>query len=138
MRRKTCIWKGALAGIAGGLAGTLVMTEFQHWMNSAIKKKSNVKEEPATVKAAQAIAEKTLHRRLRNDEKNLAGQLVHYTTGTLNGLAYGAIAEVSPVARTCAGTLFGTALFVLGDEIMVPLMGWGKPPNKYPWSSHLY
>ncbi len=72
------------------------------------------------------------------DRKDIAGDLVHYSFGTLNGAMYGAAAEVAPRARAGAGSLFGTALFLVADEAVVPLMGWSKPPREYPWSSHLY
>jgi hypothetical protein len=34
---KPNLWKGALAGIAGGLAGTIVMTQFQHLWSAATR-----------------------------------------------------------------------------------------------------
>ena len=113
------------------------MNEFQSiWSGASNKRSSN--SEPATVKAARTISEKALRHPLRDREKNRAGELVHYAFGTLNGAAYGALAEVSPLARACAGTLFGAALFVVADEILVPALGWSKSPAKYPWTTHVY
>ena len=138
-RRSKSIWKGALAGLAGGLAGSLAMEEFQSWWSKANRNGNSQRhEEPATVKAARAIAEKALHRKLPDRRKDLAGEIVHYAFGTLNGAVYGALAERSRRATTYRGTLFGAALFVLVDELMVPLLGWSRAPQKYPLSSHLY
>lgn len=142
MTRKTKrILKGAVAGLAGGLAGTYAMTEFQEWWSKASNKRNSAgsrSSEPATVKAAELISEKILHRRLLNRDKDRAGELVHYAFGTLNGAAYGALAEKSPIARAAGGTLFGAVLFVVADETLAPLLRFSRPPHKYPLRSHLY
>ncbi len=100
--------------------------------------KSERREEPATIKAARAIVEKGLHRKLPDKRKELAGEIVHYAFGTLNGAIYGALAERKPMASSLGGALFGAALFLLADETLVPALGWSRPPNKAPASSHLY
>ena len=138
-RRKKQIWKGALAGLVGGLAGSFAMNEFQAvWSKAAGKQSNNHPAEPATVKAARMIVEKGLHRRLPESQKGRAGELVHYAFGTLSGAIYGALSERAPLACACAGTLFGAALFALVDEGLVPLVGLSGPPNQYPLSSHVY
>lgn len=142
MRKKNSVWKGAVAGLAGGLAGTVAMTEFQIWWSKALEKSnggqsSNVRE-PATVNATCAIIERVLDRPLNDREKDRAGQIVHYSFGALSGAVYGAMAEMSPLARRGAGLLFGGGLFVAVDELLVPLLGWSGAPQEYPVSSHLY
>ena len=137
-RRTKRILKGAVAGLAGGLAGTLAMTEFQNWWSRMNKNRSGNQREPATVKAARTIIEKGLHRRLPDKRKDVAGEILHYTFGSLNGAVYGALAERTPRASAFGGTLFGATLFLLVDETLVPMLGWSKPPNKYPLSSHVY
>ena len=137
-RRTKRILKGAVAGLAGGLAGSFAMNEFQSWWSKINKSQSGNHSGPATVKAAETIAEKALHRRIPGQRKNLAGEIVHYAFGTLNGAVYGALAEREPRASAFGGTLFGAALFLVADETLVPMLGWSQPPNKYPLSSHVY
>ena len=130
---KGSVWKGILAGLAGGLAGTFAMTQFQNlWTKARGGSGSGGGDEPATVKAARSIFPFT------EESKNTAGNIMHYSFGTLNGGVYGALAEVSPVARAGAGSVFGAALFLVADEALVPLMGWSKPPQDYPLSAHAY
>lgn len=141
MKRKRSVWKGAVAGLAAGFAGTVAMTAFQNAWNRTRQEKSAGEDEAAesaTVKAARAIAENVLHRPLSESEKNRAGEMVHYGFGAMNGALYGAVAELSPVARKGMGLVFGGSLFVAADEILVPLLGWSGPPQDYPISSHLY
>ena len=133
MTRKTKrICKGMLAGLAGGLAGTFAMTQFQNLWTKAQGPSRGTEEEPATVKAARKILP------IREDQKDLGGNVVHYGFGTLNGAAYGAAAEVSPTARMCGGTLFGAVLFAVADEGLVPALGLSKPPSAFPLSTHVY
>jgi hypothetical protein len=95
-------------------------------------------EESATLKTAEAIAHRVLHRELTPDEKKVAEPLVHYVYGTLIGGVYGALAEVMPIVKLGGGTVYGSAVWLGGDEIALPLLGLAKPPNQYPVSSHVY
>jgi len=131
-RRNKRIAKGALAGLAGGLAGTIAMTQFQKLWSKLNPPSGGSNDEPATVKAARSIFP------FPEESKNTAGKIVHYSFGSATGAAYGAAAEVSPAVTACAGTLFGSTLFAVADEAVVPAMGWSKPPGAYPLSAHVY
>ena len=92
-------------------------------------------EEPATEKAASAVSQK-LGYPLTQREKKQAGPLVHYAMGAASGALYGALAEMAPVTATGGGTLFGSALWLVADEVLVPTLGLSKPPSAYPASTH--
>jgi len=132
--------KGAIAGAVGGLVASFIMTQFQE----AVKKPQRRSEDPATVKVANAVSEKVRSRWLTRREKGPAGSAVHYLFGTAMGSLYGAMAEAAPTARMGAGTLFGSVLWFLADEVAVPKFGLSKSPGEYPvenhvsaWASHL-
>jgi hypothetical protein len=103
----------------------------QEWQRAAGRE-----EESATVKTAVAISENIFHQELPAEKKETAGQLVHYGYGGAIGALYGWVAEGSGLALTGAGTLFGAALWLAGDEIGVPMLGLSKPPQEYPLSTH--
>ena len=117
--------KGALAGMAGGLIASYVMTEFQvalHKLKNGreTSKPHNPGDEPATVKAAAKVSESVLGREPRPEEQGPAGNIVHYAFGTAVGGVYGLLAEQRPAARLCMGTAFGSVLWFLSDEVAVP------------------
>ncbi len=112
--------KGVLAGMLGGLIGTIVMSEFQN-----------------TMKAAGKLAE-MIGRRLSHEQKKKLGAVVHYSFGTLQGGVYGAVAELSEGHGFIAGLTFGAALFVAADEVVVPALGLSPKPMESSISSHLY
>jgi hypothetical protein len=81
----SAVWKGIAAGLAGGLAASYVMNQFQAVTKKLSEKpgKGNGKGEAeknegedATVKTAEAIAGAVGHD-LSPDEKKVAGPAVH-------------------------------------------------------------
>jgi uncharacterized membrane protein YagU involved in acid resistance len=78
-------------------------------------------------------------RQLSYEQKKKFGPVVHYSFGTLQGGAYGGIAELTGMAGGFVpGLIFGAALFVVADEIAVPALGLSSKPTEFPVSSHLY
>ncbi len=141
------ILKGLAAGIVGGLAATFVMTQFQTAVSKlsessngedSKKKKQKEEGENATVKTAEAISETVFDHQLEKNEKEPAGNAVHYGFGTMMGAVQGVAAEVAPITAKGFGLPFSTALFIGADEIAVPALGLSKPPTEVPFSKHAY
>lgn len=153
------IWKGMVAGLAGGLIASWTMNQFQ----AALTKLAGNGEKPhgaqsmqpsqgssgdhsedmqeqddATVETAKVISKKVFGHELQESEKKPAGAAVHYAFGTVTGGLYGALAEVSPQMTTAAGLPFGAVFWLLADEISVPALGLSKGPTEYPVSTHAY
>jgi putative membrane protein len=85
-----------------------------------------------------------LHRELSDDKKDVAGNAVHYAMGAAASAVYGALAEETPASSMGFGTLFGSVLWLVADEIAVPGLGLSKPVSVYPpsvhasaWASHV-
>ena len=143
------VWKGAVAGAAGGLVASWVMNQFQAALSKASgaigndgsqadgqeasEQQSN---DDATMKAADAIAKSLLDRTLTKPEKQSAGPAVHYAFGSTVGAMYGAVAELVPRTTAAWGVPFGTAVWLGADEVAVPALGLSKAPVEYPLSTH--
>lgn len=153
------IWKGMVAGLAGGLVASWTMNQFQAaWTRLAENSEKphgaqslqpaqgstgdqgqDAKEQDdATVVAAKAISEGVFGHELQESEKKPAGAAVHYAFGTASGGLYGALAEVAPQVTAAAGLPFGAAFWLVADEVSVPLLGLSKGPTEYPLSTHAY
>lgn len=159
------VLRGVAAGLVGGLVASWVMNEFQSvW--SALSEESGEggdegsdeeagdgasgersgedggggeeSEEPATVKAAEAISENVFGHELTKSEKKIAGPLMHYGFGSTVGALYGGVVEAWPGATVGAGTLFGSAVWLGVDEAAVPALGLSDPPTEHPPSTHIY
>lgn len=139
--------KGIIAGIAGGLLASLLMEQFQALWNTAAEKiagsgdagESPRREAtPATVKVAQSVSKKVFGRKIPKAKREVAGEAVHYTMGIASGAIYGALTEISPVTTIGDGLAFGTAVWVLADEVSVPKLGLSDEPKKIPLATHFY
>ena len=161
------VWKGLVAGLAGGLVASWTMNQFQAaWTRAAAgfekphgaqsmqpsegpnpdeqaaSQASNQEEkenqDDATVETAKVISRNVFGHELQESEKKPAGAAVHYAFGTVTGGLYGAMAEVTPQVTTGAGLPFGAVFWMVADEVAVPLLGLAKGPSAYPVSTHMY
>ena len=138
------IMKGLVAGVAGGLLASFLMQQFQAAWSAAAKaiaptnKRGGRRSDPATVKAANLVAEKVTGQKLPSDYKTLGGEAVHYGMGTTSAAIYGALAEVAPIVTVGDGIGFGAGLWVVADEVAVPAAGLSKPVREIPITTHLY
>jgi putative membrane protein len=136
--------RGAVAGAVGGLLGAYAMNHLHALLHPEPKhpaktsprsKEKRTQEDPATVKAAIAVAEKVGHR-LTQREKAIADPVVHYGFGASTGAFYGAAAEVLPPITMGRGMAYGAAVWLFGDEMAVPALGLSKKPTAYPVKLH--
>lgn len=134
---------GTFAGAVGGLTASFAMNQFQSAWTAAEKKLARQAREKgsgggddATVKAANRISKNLLGHDLTEPEKKWAGPAVHYAFGSLVGAVYGGMAERMPAARAGIGTAYGSAVWLLADEIGVPATGLSRPPTASPPTAH--
>ena len=119
-------------------SGTREATERDRPNASGEEQASGEHETPATVKIASAISEEVFDHKLKKTEKEAAGMVMHYAFGTTTAGVYGAMAELVPEVSVGAGIPFGAAVWLLADEVSMPLLGLSKSPTAYPLSKHGY
>ena len=128
--------RGLAAGIAAGLVASLAMNLFQKAWASALPM-SGAGDDPATVKAAQKASRAATGEYFAKEDKEAAGNAVHYAFGALLGGAYGLLAEYRPEVTKGFDTLFGAASAAF-DEVGVPAVGLSGPPTDFPAATHAY
>ncbi len=140
------LWKGAVCGAIGGMAGSGVM----HLGQWALSRKHNgaslqgspqqiyeqSKEEEPTVKVATAVTQKVAKMEPGPTAKKVGGTLVHYAFGSGVGAVYGVLSELIPGTTFAAGAPFGAALWAAADIGAVPALGLSKPPKHVPLKQH--
>lgn len=136
------------AGIAGGLIASFVMEKVQAAIEDLSSDNRSApggggqqhrkpqEGEPATYKAADAVATTIAGQRIPRKWKPAAGAAVHYAFGAAVGGVYGAAAASRPEVTALAGIPFGTAVWLVADEVGVPAAGLAKGPAEYPLSKH--
>jgi hypothetical protein len=145
------MWSGALAGALAGVAGALAMNQFQRL---AARARGGKEAEDATIGAprtgrgpqpAQAIgnaandatarvanaALSVVGRELTDPRaKQAAGEFVHLAFGAINGALYGLAAELDPRVKAGAGVPFGSLVWAVADEGVVPALGLSRGPRE--------
>lgn len=133
------IWKGLVAGFAGGLVGSWAMGQTHAIVTKLVGKKAarQTQGEDSTLRTARALAEPILHRQLTTAEVKVAGPVVHYAFGSSVAAAYGAAVELSPEVARGAGLPFGTAVWLGAHVIIVPALGLSPAVTQSPVSAEV-
>ena len=146
-RRRDAVGLGIIAGIVGGLVASWAMERFQKALGKISEEMGGAdggggqqhrqpQSEPATYKAADAVSEAVTGEGVPREYKPAAGSVVHYAFGAAVGALYGAAAAKNRGITSWAGLPFGATVWLIADEIGVPLAGLSKAPTEYPISSH--
>jgi hypothetical protein len=143
LRRRTSAVLDAALGAGAGLFASWVMSLAYGPIMRAGGEATRRREKeaagelpPATIRAVQ-VAAGTVGRSLPEDREALGGKIVHYAYGTAWGAAFALAARaLAPRAPVATGLGFGIVLWVLSDEMLVPLFKLSHPPTRYPATSH--
>lgn len=145
------VWRGTLAGAAGGIAGAAAMVVFNHLLartgvgrddlgarkqHRHVDGKPNetdgtISDEPASEKAAADLIESAGAPPLDDGEKKVAGTVAHYLFGVIAGAAYGAAAAKVPQVAAGGGAPYGVFVWLVAVEAGLPLTGLSKSPTHY-------
>ncbi len=126
--------RGAVVGLVGGLLAAGAMSIAHRILadlSPPAQSPPSGEPEDSTVKVASA-ATRLVGYRLAEDQKGLAGSVVHYAFGAGVGAVYGAAAEVVPRVTTAFGLPFGAAVWLGAHVVAVPALGLAEPPTRQP------
>lgn len=121
------LWKGLVAGLVGGLAGTAAKTV----AGRMFPPRTHGEGEPP-----QILVDKISGGGLSTEDKETAGEVVHWTFGALAGAAYGGLVEYDPAASSKEGASFGMALATLTHEGALPALGLSSAPEDHTNREH--
>jgi hypothetical protein len=117
---------GASAGLVAGYAMNQVHALF------GASESSTGAEDAATVKIAERIFGP-----LEAARRARAGSLAHYLMAATTGAVYAIASRAFPVLARGRGTLYGGAVWLVGDETLVPAFGLAGLPWRYPAKTHV-
>lgn len=73
-----------------------------------------------------------------SETKETLSYTVHWGYGLAMGGLYGLVRGRAPGADAAGGLAFGAALWLVGDELMVSLLGLAKGPTAFPPAQHAH
>jgi hypothetical protein len=136
---------GLVAGAAGAALQTLFFKATSRIAPSGPKDafeppEREQRDEMQTQTVARRLVEGLAQRGPLDDEqKRLGGELVHYGFGAGWGAVYGLARETWPALGGAAGAAgFATVVWMVGDNLILPLFRLSAVPQRYPAKLHGY
>lgn len=139
--------KGLFAGLGGGMVGLAVMNRFMARTAEPVQRRQEEhprqhhdvsvtgwhprEGENATAALAKNVYRSRTGRDLPAERAEKAGMMVHTGYGLLTAVGYGMVRGRRRGADLKGGALFGAGLWLLGDEIAVPLLGLSQGPKAH-------
>lgn len=146
MRRRgeRAAWlRDATLGAMGGLFASWVMGAAQASINKLGDQRTLRRERIAGESAGGSATEKLAARvarpfgvLLNERQRQTGGQIVHYAYGAAWGAAFGLLARRIALPPIAAGCAFGASLWLISDEVLVPIFKLSPPPPRFPLSTH--
>lgn len=90
----------------------------------------------STSRSAAMFARDVLGKKLTDSETRMGARIVHFTVGAAGGALYGTILGQRVTNRVLAGTGFGLALWLVGEEVLMPALGINDPARSYSVAMH--
>lgn len=87
--------------------------------------------------AAQAVATPILGRRLTREELTVAAPLAHFGFGAAVGAIHGAVSRADDDFSFQRAAAFGATVWLLADEIAMPLLRLSRPTTERAVERHL-
>ncbi len=156
----TDLLKNVLLGAVGGAAGTAAMSLYwtaakqltgqdpraltseggPHTLDtmSATGGQHHKQSESSTAAMGRQAYEAATGEEPSKETKSDLSYTVHWSYGALMGGLYGALRGRRDGLDAPGGLAFGTALWLLGDELAVPLLGLAQGPTAFPPAQHAH
>ena len=131
---------GLAAGLTGGLAMNLFARAFSDQRGHGVQEPQAVggRGTPDAAELAGASGVEALtERRMSPVSREWFGTAAHYGFSAALGVLYAA-ATTSGRARPWRGAVFGTGVWLIADEGLIPMLGLSRRPEQIPPSVHLY
>jgi hypothetical protein len=139
--RKHNLWLDVAKGVVAGAVATMVMSRATTLLYKGLdgealaREKAAEKGGPAVKVAARKLAD-IAGAELSGEQEGRAANAVHWAVGLGAGALYGALRPRVKWADQAQGLGFGTAFWLVADEMLVPLLKLSSGPTKYPWQTH--
>jgi hypothetical protein len=146
-------WRGFVLGCMGGAAGVWAMNAFMARSSDLFQKipgdrlagkqrsislvgRQHQEGESSTAALGRMLYHRATGEDPKSDDlKKTLGNMVHWGYGITMGGVWGA-SRFRP-AGLQRGAVYGSALWLGGDEVAVPLLGLSSAPSAHPPSEHL-
>lgn len=140
--RQNCLIRDVALGLVAGAIATLLMDKVSTWGYKLEDSKVRDYEEklrggdyPPEVLAKRAV-ELTTGATPTKETAQKAGMAIHWGYGILWGGLFGALRNRVLGVGSAGGVIYGLGLWLMGDELMMPILKLSPPSTEFPWQNH--
>ena len=132
------ILKDAAFGLIAGAAATFVMDKMSGYLyeledEETRKYEENLRGNEYPPEAlAEEVSVAVTGEELDKESRQKYGNYIHWGFGIMGGGLFDRL----PLVGVADGVGFGAGLWLIGDEVMMPLMGLSPPSTESPWQNH--
>lgn len=151
--------EGAAIGLAGGIAASFAMNQFARMVTAGSTRREaegaapggdrvgrgvqppqaeGTADDDATVRSGSIAYRAIAGREPDTETRRRLGSGAHYAFGAAVGLAYGLLGARVPSLRAGYGTAYGTLVWAIADEGVMPALGLSRGPRRLPPGVHAY
>jgi uncharacterized membrane protein YagU involved in acid resistance len=126
--------KRVAAAVVGGVAGSFAMDVAQNAFTAAFERERGPGVQDEEVEAIVGVVRVIARYVPIVGTERVAGPVghaLHYLFGCGFALAYVAARERVPAVGLAGGAVFGTALWIVSDRILIPAFKLGRPWSRY-------
>ena len=131
----TRFWRGRVAAtVTGGIAASLAMDVVQDAFTTLFERGRNegeLDEEVEGIASVVRVIGTVVPGLVGERRTRVAARAIHYVFGVGFAAAYVAGCERAPWLSTSGGLAFGTALFLLSDRVLIPVLKLGRTWDRY-------
>jgi len=132
---------GALAGAAATwIMGKTTSYLYEKEGAQARQREDQARGDKTAYEVAAEKAARLAYRQLSEDERKKLGSAIHWAVGIGSGALYALLrrrlAGGGPGRELAGGALFGTAVWLLLDELGNVALGLTPGPTAFPWQTH--
>jgi len=141
MTKRHSLLGGMIRGVVAGTVATWAMnrltTVWYDRQSSATRKLENrLRKGRAAYEIAAEKIGRLRHKRLTRAQRQRFGKAIHWTLGTFSAALYGALRQRLRKPGLSRGLAFGTAVWLLVDNIANYALRLTPGPRAFPWQTH--
>lgn len=138
--------KGLFFGMLAGAGASAVMDQYwalvEHLPGERPEQQpqeggKQEEDEPSTQLVADKVSKAATGKEVPKENKEVAGIVVHYLTGTISGGLFGIISALRPRTGLLAGLVFGVLLWLFLDEMILRALRLAPDPATVPVEKHV-
>ncbi len=141
MNERNGVWGDVVKGAVAGAAATWLMNQvttylYEHEDEGARRREQRARGGKTAYGVVAEKAAALVRKPISDEQRRKAGEAIHWTMGIGAGVGYALLRRRYRAVELGRGLAFGTAFFLVVDELANAALGLTPGPRAFPWQAH--